>query len=176
MTEPDRWPLLPQEPVPSGVSDPVLPTMVSADMAAALGRPGYQADDPLVLSASWNNEVRRGRWTVPPFIQVVPTGSNVVLDFLTVTSAPPVIRLSVIGGLGTAVVIVPLTWGVNTERLGKSIGSVSNKVSPEPEPGYPLIVVIGGVGLGGFKARHANWFDRRRLRKQAVAALEAGPA
>lgn len=175
MTEPERWPLLPQEPVPSGVSDPVLPAVVGAEMAGGLVRPGYRHDDPLVLSAGWSSETRRGRWAVPPYIQTVPSGANVILDFLSVTAAPDVIHLQVLGGLGSVLVIVPTTWGVSTERLGKGIGMVTNRVSPDPERGYPLIVVTGSVAMGSFKARHANWFDRRRLRKQAVAALEAGP-
>jgi hypothetical protein len=52
---------------------------------------------------------------------------------------------------------------VNDDRLGKSFGSKSIKVSSLPAPGQPLLVLFGSVGMGSFKVRPASGRERRRL-------------
>jgi hypothetical protein len=37
------------------------------------------------------------------------------------------------------------------------------KVPGEPAPGKPLLVIYGSLGLGSFKVRPPNRFDRRRI-------------
>jgi uncharacterized protein DUF1707 len=126
-------------------------------------RPGFSPGDPLVLNAGFTGAKRTGPWEVPPFLQVQALAETVRLDCLQATSASELIDLEVLPGAGTVLVIVPEGWGVLCDRLGKSWGTISSKVPSQASWGNPLIVARGSVGLGTFKARGANWFDRRRL-------------
>ncbi|MFT3861360.1 hypothetical protein [Micropruina sp.] len=100
---------------------------------------------------------------MPPFLQVQGLADNVRLDCLQARSSSEVIDLEVLPGVGTVLVIVPEGWGVQCDRLGRTWGAVSCTVPSQASWGNPLIVARGSVGLGKFKARGANWFDRRRL-------------
>ena len=42
-------------------------------------------------------------------------------------------------------------------------GTISTKVPGHAAWGNPLIVARGSIGMGSFKARGANWFDRLPL-------------
>lgn len=127
------------------------------------GPPGFTPADPLVVNAGFTGAKRTGPWEVPPFLRVQALADTVKLDCLQATSSSEVIDLEVLPGAGTVVVVVPEGWGVSCDRLGKTWGSVSTKVPSQAAWGNPLIVARGSVGLGEFKARGANWFDRRRL-------------
>lgn len=140
--------------VPGPAYPPIRPSAI---------RPGFSPADPLVINAGFTGAKRTGPWEVPPFLQVQALADTVRLDCLQATSASEVIDLEVLPGAGTVVVIVPEGWGVERDRLGKSWGSITSKVPSQAAWGNPLIVARGSVGLGSFKARGANWFDRRRL-------------
>lgn len=129
---------------------------------ATVGRAGEQ----LVLRASWDNEKRTGRWTVPESIRSEAVSASVILDFLQATTPHRVIDIEISGGMGATTLIVPVEWGVNTDMLSKSWGTIRNQVSQEPTGGAPLIKVWGSLGMGSLTARHANYFERRRLEKQ----------
>ncbi len=129
----------------------------------AMARPGFSPSDPLVLNAGFTGTKRTGPWEVPPFLQVQALADTVRLDCLEATSSSEVIDLEVLPGAGTVLVIVPEGWAVQCDRLGKTWGTVTSKVSSQAAWGNPLIVARGSIGLGTFKARGANWFDRRRL-------------
>ncbi|MFT4295085.1 MAG: DUF1707 domain-containing protein [Micropruina sp.] len=142
---------------------PAAPVYQRAPGPPATTRPGYVPSDPLVLSAGFTGAKRAGPWEVPPFLQVQALADNVRLDCLQATCASEVIDLEVLPGAGTVVVIVPEGWGVLCDRLGKTWGSIKSTVPSQAAWGNPLIVARGSIGLGTFKARGANWFDRRRL-------------
>lgn len=122
---------------------------------------GYRPDDRLVLSAGVSNERRRGRWTVPPFLRVQPGMANVVLDCREATPAADVIDVEIGIGAGNAVFIVPPGWGVNTDRLGKGMGSIKIKVTRDASPGCPTLVFHGQLGMGDLKVREENWIERK---------------
>ncbi|MFT4216369.1 MAG: DUF1707 domain-containing protein [Micropruina sp.] len=126
-------------------------------------RPGFSPSDPLVLSAGFSGAKRTGAWEVPPFLQVQALADNVRLDCLQASATSEIIDLEVLPGADTVLVIVPEGWGVVCDRLGKTWGTVRSKVPSQAAWGNPLIVARGSIGLGTFRARGANWFDRRRL-------------
>jgi hypothetical protein len=64
-----------------------------------------------------------------------------------------VIEIEVIPGAGTIVLVLPEGWGVDTDRLAKSWGSKPVKVRREPDPGKPLLVFYGSLGMGSFEVR-----------------------
>ncbi|MDN6123373.1 MAG: DUF1707 domain-containing protein, partial [Brevibacterium sp.] len=99
------------------------------------------ASGPLVLKASWENELRRAKWQVPPYIRCEPTMSNVELNFLEVDTDLEVIDVEVVAGMGSVIVVVPDDWAVNTDALTKSWGSVRSVVNAIPEGRKPIIRV-----------------------------------
>jgi hypothetical protein len=126
--------------------------------------PGYSREDPLRLDAGMGSEKRIGVWTVPPFILIKQGMGSVKLNCLEATPAAPLIEVEVIGGAGSIVLVLPDGWAVDADRLHK--GSKSVKVPREPAPGKPLLVIYGSVGLGSFKVRPPNRFDKRRSARE----------
>ena len=124
---------------------------------------GYSREDPLRFDAGVSSEKRRGAWTVPPFIRINAGLGSVKLNFLEATPAAQLIEMEVIGGAGSTVLVLPEGWAVDADRLSKALGSKSVKVPREPAPGKPLLVVWGSLGVGSFKVRPPNRFDRRRI-------------
>lgn len=122
---------------------------------------GYRPDDRLVLSSGMTGEKRRGRWTIPPFLRIQPGMANITLDCREATPAAEVIDVEIGMGAANAVFVVPPGWGVNTDRLGKGIGSIKIKVARDPRPGCPLLVFHGQVGMSTLKVREENWMERR---------------
>lgn len=157
------------EPVQAPVPLPSVeqyPVVRPPDVPGALGpasAPGFSPADPLVLSAGFSGAKRSGQWEVPPFLRAQALADNVKLDFLQATARSEVIDLEVLAGAGTVLVIVPEGWGVVCDRLATTWGSVKSSVPSQAAWGNPLVVARGSVGMGTFKARGANWFDRRRL-------------
>ena len=64
--------------------------------------------------------------------------STVKLDFQQAICPHDVVDISVSADVGAVVHVVPEGWGVNTDQIGKGIGSVSNKVDTIPHTGRPL--------------------------------------
>ena len=152
---PEQWPLLPRQSAPNpGV--PIPPRPAPARRQA----PGYAPDDPLRVSATWSSESRRGRWLVPPYIVAAPNMSNVTLDLRDAVPETDTIHLSVEGVAGSLRLIVPEGWGIDTDRLGKGLGSIRNRIGSFALSGYPLVIVTGTVGLGTFVARLERFYER----------------
>lgn len=126
---------------------------------------GWDPSDPLVVKATWESEHRRGRWQVPPYIRAEPSMSNIELNFLEADTTLATIDIEVVAGMGSLIVVVPEDWAVNVEDLSKSWGSVKTLVDAVPTGRAPTVVVGGSIGMGSFRARYANFFDRRRLAK-----------
>lgn len=137
--------------------------------------PGYSPQDPLVLSAGWTGARKTGVWLVPPFIKASSGMDTVRIDCTRAEFASSVIDLELTAGAGSVKLIVPQGWGVRMDRLGRGLGSAKSSVDEVPAPGYPLVVVRGGVGLGSFRARHPNRFERWRLRRKGYE-LPPAPA
>jgi hypothetical protein len=138
---------------------------LSSGLPQVMGPPaaGYSREDPLRLDGGVSTEKRRGVWTVPPFIRINQGVGSVKLNCLEATPAAQMIEIEVIGGAGSVVLVLPDGWAVDTDRLAKAWGSKSVKVPREPAPGKPLLVISGSLGMGSFKVRPPNWFDRRQI-------------
>lgn len=130
--------------------------------------PGFSPQDPLVLSAGWEGIKRTGKWRVPPFIKASSGVDSVKIDCTLADFASPLIQLELTAGAGSVRLVVPHGWGVRMERLGRGFGSAKSTVDEVPAPGFPLIVVSGGVGLGSFRARHPSRFERWRLKRRGI--------
>jgi hypothetical protein len=121
---------------------------------------GYSREDPLRLDAGMGSEKRQGVWTVPPFIVIKQGMGSVKLNCVEAIPAAQLIEIQVIGGAGSIVLVLPDGWAADADRLYK--GSKSVKVPREPARGKPLLLIYGSLGLGSFKVRPPNRFDKRR--------------
>lgn len=127
--------------------------------------PGISPHDPLVLDAGWSSVTRSGRWQIPPFLMVNGAIGTVKLDCLEATALAEVIDIEVVGGAGTITIVLPESWGANTDRLISSWGMARHKASTTPAPGAPLLLLHGSTGWGSLTIRNASRFDRRRMEK-----------
>jgi Domain of unknown function (DUF1707) len=125
--------------------------------------PGYSREDPLRLEGGASSEKRRGVWTVPPFLVINQQLGAVKLNFLEAVPDAQLIDIRVVGGAGSILLVVPDGWGVDADRVSKGLGSKSVKVSREPAPGKPLLVLYGSVGVGSLKVRPPNRLEQRRV-------------
>lgn len=131
--------------------------------------PGWSWQDPLVLTARWDDVVRAGAWLVPPFLEVHPVASNVRLDFVDARMSADQIDVSLLGGAGDTVLVVPEGWGVDLTHVKRGMGSVRSSVAERPAAAQPLLVVRGATKLGGLKVRHPNRWDTF-LRDRRIAS------
>lgn len=136
----------------------------------ALVAPGYRPDDQLMLSAGFSGEKRTGVWTVPPFLRAHALMDDVRLDCRHAQAAAPVIDLEILPGAGAVLLVLPPGWAVNTDRLTRGMGTITAKVPTVPDPGCPVFAVRGSVGLGTFKARAPNRWERWRERRRELRA------
>ena len=125
---------------------------LSSGQPRAQGPPsaGYSREDPLRLDGGMGGEKRRGVWTVPPFMLINQGMGSVKLNCLEATPAAQLIEVEVIGGAGSIVLVLPDGWAVDADRLSKSWGSKSVKVSPGTGPRQ---AVAGDLRL----ARHGQF-------------------
>jgi hypothetical protein len=130
-----------------------------------LSRLGTDPDHRQSLSGGMSSYVRRGVWTVPAYLNLNAGMATVKLDFQQAVCPHDVVDISVSGGVGAVVLVVPEGWGVNTDQVGKGIGSVSNKVDTVPRPGKPLLVLHGSSVAGSVKVRYPSRHDRYMMRR-----------
>ncbi|MFT3875098.1 MAG: DUF1707 domain-containing protein [Propioniciclava sp.] len=154
------------------LTDLVPPGQIALVVSPALVRaqetgPGWTWQDPLVLTARWDDVLRAGPWEVPPFLEVNPVASNVKLDFVDARTQAHLIDVNMLGGAGDLVLVVPEGWAVDLSRIDKGLGSIKTTGVPtSPRPGFPLIIVRGKTSLGDIKVRTPNWWDVRQRNKR----------
>lgn len=148
-------------PPPTPASSPPVPT------PPVPRAPGYGPKDRLTLSAGMSNEKREGAWTVPPFLRIQAALGNVKLDCRKATAATEVVDIEIGVGAGTIVIIVPDGWAANTDRLGKGMGTIKMSVPHQPQPGSPVLVFHGQLGVGTLKVRGPNWLERKLAKDDA---------
>ena len=124
------------------------------------GAPGSSWENPLVFTARWDDIKRAGTWDVPPFLELHAIAGNVKLDFVDAHISSKVVDVSVVGGAGDVVIIVPEGMGVDVAYLQSRLGGVRSRVAPRPGPGGVQLIVRGELRVGDVKVRHPNSLDR----------------
>lgn len=141
---------------------------------------GYREDDPLVISAGWSDQAREGVWVVPPYLDVQAKAASVRLNFLQAQAATALIRVEVSGAMGNVKLILPDGWAVNADRLHVGMGKVRIRVSNQPAPGCPVLVLRGSLSMGNLKARYGTRGQVRRsqraLRRRTASSPALNPA
>lgn len=143
--------------------------------AIALARHGYAAagyaeDDPLIISADWANQSRTGVWVVPPYLELQAKASNVRLNFLQAQALAPVIWVEIHGAMGNVKLVLPDGWAANVDRVGSGLGTIKVRVSNQPAPGCPVLVLRGSLSMGNLRVRYAT---RRELRRSGSVQSRA---
>ena len=141
------------------------------------GSPGFTPEDPMVFDAGWGTQRRVGGWTLPPFVSVRGGAGTVFLDCCSARTVSEIVSVDVAGGLGDIKFVIPPGWGVDTSRVGRGMGTVSEKTAGHI-PGMPMLQFFGHMTLGSLTIRTPNWLDRRRHRKlqKMNPALTASPS
>lgn len=143
-----------EQPVPAGY-----PTEVPR-------RPGYAADDPLVLAAGGSTLKKEGSWTVPPYLRIQGDLGSVKLDFRRAQLVSQVVWVDVSGGVGSILMILPEGWAAQTDRLRPGIGTLKSRVAEDQASGLPVLVLSGSLGVGSLSLRYPTPRDIRRLNRQ----------
>lgn len=126
------------------------------------------------LSGGMSSRVERGVWLVPPYLSVSAGGGSVRLDFLQAICSHPVVDIALSKRVGSTTFVLPPGWGANLDQVRRGMGSLSSRVSSVAEAGQPLLILHGRSGAGSTVIRHANWLDRRRVRRDRRSAV--GPS
>jgi hypothetical protein len=132
---------------------------------ANLARLGTDPEHRQTITGGMSSYVRRGVWTVPAYLNLNAGMATVKLDFQQAICRHDVVDIAVSAGVGAVVLVVPEGWGVNTDQIGKGIGSVSNKVDTIPQTGKPLLVLHGSSVAGSVRVRYPTRHDRYMMRR-----------
>lgn len=133
---------------------------------------GYREDDPMVISAGWSDQSPSGVWAVPPYLHIQAKASNVRLNFLQAQASAPVIWMEISGAMGNVKLVLPEGWAVDADRVSSGMGKIRVRVSNQPAPGCPVLVLRGSLAMGNLRVRYGT---RRELRR-AAAARQRGHA
>jgi hypothetical protein len=106
---------------------------------------------------------------------------SVRLDCREAVCLSPVVDIEISAGAGGIKIIVPDGWGVDSDLVTKSWGSVRNFADRQPEPGQPQLILHGTAGMGSLRVRTATRrrrrdLRRRELRRRVRPELTTGPA
>ncbi len=146
-----------------------------ARLARAQAGPGHSWEDPLVITAKWDNERRLGAWDVPPFLELNAVAADVKLNFTDARPLSLLIDVVIVGGAGDTVLILPSGWGADTSRLEKGMGGVKNQVEAKAAQGYPQLVIRGRGSLGTIKVRYPTGFDTWQLERHRTKSRPPKP-
>lgn len=167
---------------------PVLPSAgLEAGQLAATNRPlhqvpeveddepGWDVNDPLVVSVGGWSARRTGRWQVPPFIRAEPGSGFVTLNMLEATPQSRTITVHIVSGIGFVRLILPDGWAVRADRLTRNIlSTVWIRVGDKPSYGKPLVVLTGEVNANTVIARRATAWEKWRLARRRAQRAARG--
>ncbi|MEV4475194.1 DUF1707 domain-containing protein [Nonomuraea salmonea] len=121
--------------------------------------------EPLVLKGGMHGVTRTGRWDVPGRIIVYGGMGAAKLDFTQTECRLPEIQIEVHGEMAGVTIVIPDGWIAETSRMNPGLGGFRDKTTPDRLPRTPLIRLAGSGGAGGVVIRHANSWERRKLRR-----------
>ncbi|MGA4506906.1 DUF1707 SHOCT-like domain-containing protein [Propionibacteriaceae bacterium G1746] len=150
---------------------------VLGDASSAGEGPGYTWDDPVRLQGGSNfDEVTiEGPWHVPPFLEVASSWGGARLDFTQATTRTKVIDLVLMASAGTATIIVPEGWGVDSTAFQAERTTMEQRnVWSRPDKGMPRIV-LRGHSSGAVKVRRTSERDRKRVAKKLAKGTLTRP-
>jgi hypothetical protein len=123
--------------------------------------PDVAAQDPVRLVAILSNETRKGRWTVPPHLELKSVLGDCHIELQDAVLTSHVTRIDASTTLGAVTIFVP--DGVEVRLHGRSfLGTNISEVSTEALPGAPVIEVRARATLGNITVKPAGVTQRIR--------------
>jgi hypothetical protein len=117
---------------------------------------GAVAAIPEEITAVLGNETRKGRWVVPPRMNVRSVLGDCHLEMQQAVIEQQVTTINARVRLGSVTIWVP--DGVDVRLTGRAVlGAKSSEVSGVPEPGAPVLVVHCDVLLGAINVKRPDW-------------------
>jgi hypothetical protein len=132
-----------------------------AELTADLPASGSAASSgevavPEEITAVLGNETRKGRWVVPPRMNVRSVLGDCHLEMQQAVVKQQVTTINARVRLGSVTIWVP--DGVDVRLTGRAVlGSKSSEVQGVPEPGAPVLVVHCDVLLGAINVKRPDW-------------------
>jgi DUF1707 SHOCT-like domain/Cell wall-active antibiotics response LiaF, C-terminal len=119
------------------------------------------AQDAVRLVAILSNETRKGRWTVPPHMELKSVLGDCHIELQDAVLTSHVTRIDASTTLGSVTIFVP--DGVEVRLYGRSfLGTNVSEVSTEALPGAPVIEVRARATLGNITVKPAGVTQRIR--------------
>jgi hypothetical protein len=133
----------------------------------AVDSSGTVAAIPEEITAVLGNETRKGRWVVPPRMNVRSVLGDCHLEMQQAVIEQKVTTINARVRLGSVTVYVP--DGVDVRLTGRAVlGAKTSEVHGAPEPGAPVLVVHCDVLLGSITVKRPDW----KMRGKALLAGE----
>jgi len=131
----------------------------------AVDSSGVVAAIPEEITAVLGNETRKGRWVVPPRMNVRSVLGDCHLEMQQAVIEQKVTTINARVRLGSVTVYVP--DGVDVRLTGRAVlGAKTSEVHGVPEPGAPVLVVHCDVLLGSITVKRPDW----KMRGKALMA------
>ena len=112
--------------------------------------------EPERVVAIFGSEHRRGRWLLPPRVNVRALFGECKVELQQATLHSRVTVIEARASFGSVEILVPT--GVDVRMSGSAIfGSRSCDIDDEPPPGAPIIEIRGRAMFGEIKVRHPRW-------------------
>ena len=128
---------------------------------------GAVAAIPEEITAVLGNETRKGRWVVPPRMNVRSVLGDCHLEMQQAVIRQHVTTIDATVRFGAVTIFVP--DGIDVRMSGRAVlGAKSSEVSGVPEPGAPVLVVHCDILLGAINVKRPDW----KMRGKAWLARE----
>jgi len=107
-----------------------------------------------VIRGRMSNISRKGRWEVPPMLQIDTRMSTVVLDFTEAVMQTQVVNVHVNDYLGSITLVVPAEATADVNGIDPVASSTNSKVRSGPPFGPLHLVVTGRLRFSALTVRH----------------------
>ncbi|MFD6858816.1 DUF1707 domain-containing protein [Rhodococcus sp. NPDC060086] len=108
----------------------------------------YQSGAGSVLKGRMSTIARKGRWEVPPVLQLDTVASSVSLDFTEAVMQTQVVRIEVSDYLSSIGIVVPMEATADINGLEAIASSAESKVGTGAPYGPLHLVVVGKIRAG----------------------------
>jgi hypothetical protein len=114
--------------------------------------PGGATPIPEKITAVLGNEVRKGRWVVPPYLAVRSVLGDCHLELQRAVIRQQITTIHVSVRFGSVTIYVP--DGVDVRLTGRAVFSAkSSDLRSEPKPGAPVLIVRCDLFCGAVNVR-----------------------
>ncbi|MCK0090665.1 DUF1707 domain-containing protein [Rhodococcus sp. HNM0563] len=130
------------------------PARAYEPQVAAVTPSMYPAGTGTVLKGRMSTIARKGRWEVPPVLQLDTVASSVSLDFTEAVMQTQVVRIEISDYLSSISIVVPMEATADINGLEAMASSATSKVGAGAPYGPLHLVVTGKMRAGSLTVAH----------------------